>query len=258
MCGISGIFDGRNRREIDRSLIERMNSSLHHRGPDAGGVHFEPGVALAHRRLSIIDLSTGQQPLYNEDGSVAVVFNGEIYNFQEIVKELAACGHSFRTRSDTEVIVHGWEQWGASCVTRFRGMFAFALWDRNKETLFLARDRLGVKPLYYAPLPDGHWIFGSELKALMVHPRLPRAIDPMAVEDYFAYGYVPEPRTIFMGVYKLSPGHTLSLKRGSPASAPVEYWDVPFKTGVSPTEQEAGEELIGRLRESVCLEKCLQ
>ena len=253
MCGITGVFDSRDRRDIDRGLVERMNSSLFHRGPDAGGLHLEPGIALAHRRLSIIDLSTGQQPLYNEDGSVAVVFNGEIYNFQELAKELAACGHTFRTRSDTEVIVHGWEQWGASCVARFRGMFAFALWDRNRETLFLARDRLGVKPLYYAQLPDGLWLFGSELKALLVHPGLPRAIDPMAVEDYFAYGYVPEPRTIFKNVYKLSPGHILSLKRGNPEAAPVEYWDVPFKTGASLTEQEAGEELIGRLRESVKL-----
>jgi len=253
MCGIAGIFDSRNKRDIDRSLIERMNSSLSHRGPDADGLHLEPGLALAHRRLSIIDLSTGQQPLYNEDGSVAVVFNGEIYNFQELAKELADCGHSFRTRSDTEVIVHGWEQWGASCVTRFRGMFAFALWDRNRETLFLARDRLGVKPLYYAQLPDGPWIFGSELKALLVHPKLPRMIDPMAVEDYFAYGYIPEPRTIFKGVFKLSPGHTLSLKRGSPASEPVEYWDAPFKTGAPPTEQDAAGELIERLRESVKL-----
>jgi asparagine synthase (glutamine-hydrolysing) len=253
VCGIAGIFDGKGRRDFDRGLVQRMNSSLHHRGPDADGLHLEPGLALAHRRLSIIDLSTGQQPLYNEDGSVAVVFNGEIYNFQDLVKELAACGHTFRTRSDTEVIVHGWEQWGASCVTRFRGMFAFALWDRNRETLFLARDRLGVKPLYYAPLPDGNWIFGSELKALLVHPGLPREIDPMAVEDYFAYGYVPEPRTIFKGVLKLSPGCTLTLRRGQPASQPVEYWDVPFRTGAAPTEAEAGEELIGRLRESVKL-----
>jgi asparagine synthase (glutamine-hydrolysing) len=253
VCGISGIFDARGRRAIDRALVERMNSSLHHRGPDAGGVHLEPGVALAHRRLSIIDLSTGQQPLYNEDGSVGVVFNGEIYNFQGLVKELADAGHRFRTRSDTEIIVHGWEQWGASCVTRFRGMFAFALWDRNRETLFLARDRLGVKPLYYAQLPDGHWIFGSELKALLVHPGLSRVIDPLAVEDYFAYGYVPEPRTIFKGVFKLPPACTLSLKRGSPGAAPVEYWDAPFKVGAVPSEEEAREELIVRLRESVKL-----
>jgi asparagine synthase (glutamine-hydrolysing) len=253
VCGISGIFDSRDRREIDRRLLERMNASLFHRGPDAGGLHLEPGLGLGHRRLSIIDLSTGHQPLYNEDGSVVVVFNGEIYNFQELAKELAACGHTFRTHSDTEVIVHGWEQWGASCVTRFRGMFAFALWDRKRDTLFLARDRLGVKPLYYAQLSDGPWIFGSELKALLVHPGLPRVIDPLAVEDYFAYGYVPEPRTIFKGVYKLPPGFTLSLKRGGTASAPTEYWDVPFKPGASLTEQEASDELIRRLRESVKL-----
>ena len=223
MCGIAGIFDSTARREIDRPLLERMNASLFHRGPDAGGLHLEPGLGLAHRRLSIIDLSTGQQPLYNEDGSVAVVFNGEIYNFQELAKELAACGHTFRTHSDTEVIVHGWEQWGASCVTRFRGMFAFALWDRNRETLFLARDRLGVKPLYYAQLPGGPWIFGSELKALLVHPGLLRVIDPLAVEDYFAYGYVPEPRTVFKGVFKLPPGCTLTLKRGARLSAGLAW-----------------------------------
>ena len=230
-----------------------MSASLFHRGPDAGGLHLEPGLGLAHRRLSIIDLSTGQQPLYNEDGSVAVVFNGEIYNFQELEKELASCGHTFRTRCDTEVIVHGWEEWGASCVTRFRGMFAFALWDRNQETLFLARDRLGVKPLYYAQLPNGPWIFGSELKALLVHPGLSRVIDPIAVEDYFAFGYVPEPRTIFKGVFKLSPGCTLALKRGQPAPRPVQYWDVPFARVMPPTEQEAREELVFRLRESVKL-----
>jgi len=230
-----------------------MNASLLHRGPDAGGLHLEPGLGLAHRRLSIIDLSTGQQPLYNEDGSVVVVFNGEIYNFQELVKDLAACGHASRTRSDTEAIVHAWEQWGEDCVTRFRGMFAFALWDRNRETLFLARDRLGVKPLYYAQLPSGPWIFGSELKALLVHPKLQREIDPLSVEDYFAFGYVPEPRTIFKGVFKLSPGCTLTLRRDRPTSQPVEYWDVPFKAATVQTEEEAGNELLARLRESVKL-----
>src|SRR3954467_3208413 len=203
MCGIAGIFESRSRREIERSLLERMGASLFHRGPDAGGLHLEPGLGLVHRRLSIIDLSTGQQPLYNEDGSVAVVFNGEIYNYQDLMRELSACGHAFRTRSDTKAIVHGWEEWGERCVTRFRGMFAFALWDRGRETLFLARDRLGVKPLYYAQLPGGTWLFGSELKALLEHPDLPREVDPLAVENYFAFGYVPEPRTIFRGVFKL-------------------------------------------------------
>ena len=251
MCGIVGVFDSAGKGEISRALIEHMNRSLLHRGPDEGGLHLEPGVGLGHRRLSIIDLSTGQQPLYNEDRSVVVVFNGEIYNFQELVPELQALGHIFRTRSDTEVIVHAWEAWGAQCVRRFRGMFAFALWDRNQETLFLARDRLGVKPLYYAQLPAGPWIFGSELKALLVHPGLPREIDPLAVEDYFAYGYVPEPRTIFKDVYKLAPGCMLTLKRGQPAGRPIEYWDVPFKLSAPLTEAEASEELIHRLRESV-------
>ena len=138
MCGIVGIFDMRGKREISRALLERMNETQHHRGPDEGGVHIEPGIGLGHRRLSIIDLATGQQPLYNEDGSVCVVFNGEIYNFQELIPELTRLGHVFRTKSDTEVIVHAWEAWGVNCVERFRGMFAFALWDRNRETLFLA------------------------------------------------------------------------------------------------------------------------
>lgn len=251
MCGIVGVFDSAGKGEISRALLEQMNRSLLHRGPDEGGLHLEPGVGLGHRRLSIIDLSTGQQPLYNEDRSVVVVFNGEIYNYQDLVPELQALGHIFRTRSDTEVIVHAWEAWGDECVQRFRGMFAFALWDRNQETLFLARDRLGVKPLYYARLPAGQWIFGSELKALLVHPKLPREIDPLAVEDYFAYGYVPEPRTIFKDVYKLAPGCMLTLKRGQPADRPVEYWDVPFKLSAPLTEAEASEELIHRLRESV-------
>jgi len=253
MCGIAGVFDATGRREIDRGLLERMNDAQFHRGPDAGGIHREPGIGLCHRRLSIIDLSTGQQPLYNEDESVCVVFNGEIYNFKELVTELAAFGHVFRTNSDTEVIVHGWEQWGEDCVKRFRGMFAFALWDRTRQTLFLARDRLGVKPLYYAALKDGTYIFGSELKALLVHPNLPRVIDPMAVEEYFAYGYVPEPRTIFKDIFKLDPACTLTLKRGARTPIVTPYWDVPFTPGAPLTEQDASSELIERLRASVAM-----
>jgi asparagine synthase (glutamine-hydrolysing) len=246
------MFDTRGKREIDRLLLERMNESQHHRGPDEGGKHVEPGVGLGHRRLSIIDLSTGQQPLFNEDDSVCVIFNGEIYNFQELVPELEALGHTFRTRSDTEVIVHGWEAWGVDCVQRLRGMFAFALWDRNQETLFLARDRLGVKPLHYALLPDGWLIFGSELKSLLMHPGLKRDIDIHAVEEYFAYGYVPEPRTIFTGAKKLPPATTLLVRRGQPLAEPREYWDVPF--AIKPvSEREALEELIERLHESVRL-----
>ena len=253
MCGIVGIFDTRARRDVPRALVERMNETVRHRGPDGSGVHLEPGVGLGHRRLSIIDLATGQQPLYNEDGSVCVVFNGEIYNFQSLIPELVRLGHTFRTKSDTEVIVHAWEAWGEACVDRLRGMFAFALWDRNRETLFLARDRLGVKPLYYAVLPDGMLLFGSELKALLAHGGLARELDPHAVEEYFALGYIPEPRTIFASAAKLPPAHTLTVRRGEPVPPPKEYWDVRFTVDSRLGEQEACAELIGRLEESVRL-----
>ncbi len=252
MCGVTGIFDCRGRRAVSRELLVRMNDSQFHRGPDQGGVHLEPGVGLGHRRLSIIDLSGGTQPLFNEDSSVVVVFNGEIYNFQGLAEELKTAGHRFRTHSDTEVIVHAWEEWGAACVERFRGMFVFAIWDRNRETLFLARDRLGKKPLYYAHLPDGHLIFASELKALYLHPGLPREIDPCAVEEYFGYGYVPEPRTILKAAFKLPPGHHLTLKRGARVPAePKEYWDVPFGAAPKGSEEDLQVELVERLREAV-------
>ncbi|QKV56765.1 MAG: amidotransferase 1, exosortase A system-associated [Dechloromonas sp.] len=253
MCGITGIFDTRDKREIDRAVLHRMNESQFHRGPDEGGLHLEPGVGLGHRRLSIIDLSTGQQPLYNEDQSVCVVFNGEIYNYQELIPELQALGHVFHTRSDTEVIVHAWEAWGENCVDRFRGMFAFALWDRNRESLFLARDRLGVKPLYYALLDDGHFLFGSELKSILAHGALKREIDPCAVEEYFALGYVAEPRTIFKQARKLPPAHTLLLRRGEPIGQPREYWDVRFTLNNPISEADAQAELTHRLEESIRL-----
>jgi asparagine synthase (glutamine-hydrolysing) len=253
MCGITGIFDTRGAREIDRAALARMNASQFHRGPDESGVHVEAGVGLGHRRLSIIDVSTGQQPLYNEDGSVCVIYNGEIYNYQELIPELTALGHQFRTRSDTEVIVHAWEAWGERCVERFRGMFAFALWDRNRATLFLARDRLGVKPLYYAILPDGMLVFGSELKSLLAHGGLARDIDPCAVEEYFALGYVAEPRTIFRGAHKLPPASTLAIRRGHPLPPPREYWDVRFSLDSTISLEDACTELTRRLQESVRL-----
>ncbi len=253
MCGIAGLFDTRGKRDFERALMQRMNDVQHHRGPDEGGYHFEPGVALAHRRLSIIDLATGQQPLFNEDGSVAVVFNGEIYNFQELVPELEALGHVFHTRSDTEVIVHAWEAWGEDCVQRFRGMFAFALHDRKRDTFFMARDRLAVKPMFYALLPDGTLAFGSELKVLMQHPALDRRIDPLAVEEYFALGYVAEPRTIFLGARKLGPGESLCIRRGQPVPAPKQYWDVRFTLDNDIGLADATAELAERLRESVRL-----
>ncbi len=253
MCGITGIFDTKGKRDIDRAVLHRMNESQFHRGPDEGGVHVEPGVGLGHRRLSIIDLSTGQQPLYNEDQSVCVVFNGEIYNYQALIPELQALGHTFHTRSDTEVIVHAWESWGEKCVDRFRGMFAFALWDRNRETLFLARDRLGVKPLFYALLDDGTLLFGSELKSLLAHGGLRREIDPCAVEEYFALGYVAEPRAIFKQAKKLPPAHTLLLRRGQPMGEPREYWDVRFTLDNPVSDTDACAELTHRLEESIRL-----
>jgi asparagine synthase (glutamine-hydrolysing) len=251
MCGIVGLFDLRGRRDFDRALVHRMNESQFHRGPDEGGLHLESGVGLGHRRLSIIDLSGGHQPLFNEDDSVVVVYNGEIYNFPELFRELEAAGHRFRTHCDTEAIVHAWEEWGEACVERFRGMFAFALWDRNRQVLFLARDRLGIKPLFYAELPDGSLIFGSELKALYAHPELPRELDPRSVEDYFGYGYVPEPRTILRHAFKLPPGHYLKVTREGGLRSPVEYWDVPFRTAPVASAAAAGEELMERLREAV-------
>jgi asparagine synthase (glutamine-hydrolysing) len=228
MCGISGIVDLTGRREIDRDLLHSMNSRLGHRGPDGDGFHFEPGVGLGHRRLSIIDLEGGRQPLYNEDETVVVTFNGEIFNFMEIEAQLLKLGHKFRTRCDTEVIVHAWEEWGEQCLQRFNGMFAFALWDMRRQQLFLARDRLGVKPLHYAMLPDGCIAFASELKALLLHPGIRRDIDPHAVEDYFAFGYVPDPKTIYRDVRKLEPGAFISVRRGAGAVTPQRYWDVPL------------------------------
>ncbi|WP_018141255.1 XrtA/PEP-CTERM system amidotransferase [Thioalkalivibrio sp. ALJ7] len=251
MCGITGILAADHAATPDRSLLERMNAVQVHRGPDEGGTHLEPGIALGHRRLSIIDLASGQQPLGNEDGSVLTVYNGEIYNFPELMRELQACGHHFRTHCDTEVIVHAWEEWGEACVEHFRGMFAFAIWDRNQQTLFLARDRLGIKPLHYAHLPDGRWLFASEIKSLLTCPELSRDLDPKAVEEYFAYGYVPDPRSIFSGVRKLPPGHTLTLQPGTETAWPRQYWDLHFAASSPASTDAARDELRARLREAV-------
>ena len=257
MCGITGIFDTRATRPISAAVLQRMNDSQRHRGPDEGSVHIEPGLGLGHRRLSIIDVATGQQPLFNEDGSVVIVFNGEIYNFQQLIPELLALGYVFHTKSDTEVIVHAWQAWGEDCVRRLRGMFAFVIWDRNRQTLFMARDRLGVKPLYYALLDDGMLLFGSELKSLLAYQGagggLRRDIDPLAVEEYFALGYVAEPRTIFKQARKLSPGHMLCLRRGQPGAEPKPYWDVRFTLANPISDKDACAELRARLEESVRL-----
>ena len=224
MCGIAGWFDTAGERPADRALVRAMTDAIRHRGPDGEGFHYGPGIGLGHRRLAIIDLATGDQPMFNADRTVAIVFNGEIYNFRELKQELIARNHRFSTASDTEVIIHAWEEWGEACVEHLAGMFAFALWDEPKRTLFLARDRLGEKPLYYSLLPDQTLIFGSELKALLVHPDLARRIDPCAVEEFFALGYIAEPRTIYEDVLKLPAGTCLTVQRGRQPRL-RSYWD---------------------------------
>ena len=251
MCGLAGIFDSRDGRPVDRNLLTAMTDSLSHRGPDGAGYHLGEGIGLGHRRLSIIDLAGGHQPLFNEDHSVCVAYNGEIYNFRELAQELRARGHQFRTVCDTEVVVHGWEEWGPDCVKRFRGMFAFALWDNNSKTLFLARDRLGIKPLYYTLLADGRLLFASEMKGLLSTPDLDRRFDTQAIEDYFAYGYVPDPKSIYQSVRKLAPAHVLVWKRGTSQPRPQCYWDIEFRPNARMREADACVELRERLSEAV-------
>ena len=222
MCGITGLLrhDG---GPIDAAALARMTDAIAHRGPDGAGFHVEPGIGLGHRRLSIIDVAGGAQPMTNEDGSVVIVFNGEIYNFPALRLYLQALGHVFANHCDTEAVVHAWEEYGPACVDHLDGMFAFAIWDRRRRTLFLARDRLGKKPLHYAALPTG-LAFASELRAFAELPGLTQNLDPEAVEDFFAHGYVPDPATIFAGVKKLPPGHTLLIEHGRPLPAPRRYW----------------------------------
>src|SRR5262245_60043702 len=224
MCGIAGvvdIFGG----ALEVSSVRSMCDALRHRGPDDDGYWVRGAIALGQRRLAILDLITGRQPMSNEDGTVWVTFNGEIYNFDELRRRLEAAGHRFATQSDTEVIVHAWEQYGTDCVEHFRGIFAFALWDERSRVLFLARDRVGKKPLFYA-LINGQFVFASELHALLRHPAIARDIDVTALDDYLTYGYSPAPRTIFKNVWKLPPAHHLTLKLSDPSPEPrVErYW----------------------------------
>ncbi len=206
-----------------------MTDAISHRGPDGEGFFFHPGLALGHRRLAVIDPAGGHQPMFNEDRSIAIVFNGEIFNFETLRQELSALGHVFENRCDTEAIVHAWESWGAGCVTRLSGQFAFALWDSNRQTLFCARDRTGEKPFYYADV-DGTFVFGSEIGALAAFPGLSRKLRPEAVEDFFAYGYVPEPGTIFRDIMKLPPAHTLLLDRSGRKPRIERYWSPPDRS----------------------------
>ena len=213
MCGIVGILQPKSVSRTDAAIIQRMADALAHRGPDAEGFHVEPGLALGHRRLTIVDLEGGAQPMTTAAQDVVVVFNGEIFNHGLLRSQLELAGHVFATRSDTEVILHGWRQWGADCVTHLNGQFAFALWDRAQGTLFLARDRLGEKPLHYTALPDGGLAFASEIGGLLALPQVSRRLDPAALDDYLALGYVPEPHTIYSAIRRLPPGHLMLLHR---------------------------------------------
>jgi asparagine synthase (glutamine-hydrolysing) len=211
MCGICGIFD-LNGQPINRAVLDQMTGSIRHRGPDGDGCFVQGEVGLGHRRLSIIDLGGGAQPIGNEDGKLQIVFNGEIYNFIELRRELESFGHVFTTKSDTEVIIHAYEQWGVNCVKRFNGMFAFAIWDARHRELFLARDHLGIKPLYYVQI-GSRLLFASEIKALLQDSECPCMIDLEALAELFTFRFVPSPKTLFKGILKLPPGHHLLANR---------------------------------------------
>lgn len=251
MCGIAGIFHLETAKPVDPERVRKMTDVLSHRGPDGSGVWTAPGVGLGHRRLSIIDLGGGAQPMHSADEALTLTFNGEIYNFRELRKELEAAGYAFRTDSDSECILHGWHHWGPKCVEHFHGMFAFAIYDARTRQLFLARDRLGVKPLHYALLSDGSVIFGSELKALTAHPALRREPDLNAVDDYMAFGYVPDASCILRGVQKLPAGHTLLLQQGRALPQPERYWDIDFSKRVKGSQAELEEELLRLMRQAV-------
>jgi asparagine synthase (glutamine-hydrolysing) len=251
MCGIAGLYHLDTPKPVDPARIERMCDAMVHRGPDGGGVWTAPGVGLGHRRLSIIDIAGSPQPMASADGRAMLVFNGEIYNYRELREELRGLGATFRTDGDSEVILAAWQRWGPDCLPRLNGMFAFAIYDLDARTLFLARDRLGVKPLFLAELADGSVIFASELKGLLAHPSLRREIDPLAVEDYLAWGYVPDHRCIVKGVTKLAAGHSLLLEHGKPMPPQRQWWDVSFAERHKGSLADLDAELLHLMRQSV-------
>jgi asparagine synthase (glutamine-hydrolysing) len=251
MCGIAGIFHCGTPKPVDPARVSRMCDAIAHRGPDGEGVWTAPGVALGHRRLSIIDLAGSPQPMPSFDERAMLIYNGEIYNYRELRRDLETLGARFRTQGDSEVILAAWQQWGPACLTRLNGMFAFAIYDLNRRELFLARDRLGVKPLFTALLSDGSLAFASELKALLAHPLLRREVDPLAVEDYLAWGYVPDHRSILAGVEKLPAGHYRLLKHDAPPAAAVRWWDISFAERRRDKAEDLEAELLFRLREAV-------
>ena len=249
MCGICGFVSSNPDRLVGEAVLKRMCQVLYHRGPDDEGYYVDEHVRLGVRRLSIIDLITGQQPITNEDNTLWLVLNGEIYNYRDLRRQLEGRGHVFASKGDSEVIIHAYEEYGDNCVQHFNGMFAFAVWDAPRRRLLLARDRLGIKPLYYWAGRDG-LVFGSELKALIAHPDVPRDIDPVALDQFVTLEYILAPRTIFKAVQKLPPGHRLVFQDGKLRIE--QYWDIPFKD-VPTDETTCAEALVELIRDAVRL-----
>jgi asparagine synthase (glutamine-hydrolysing) len=250
MCGICGKINFRQAEPVSPELLRAMMARMQHRGPDAGGEYLADGIGLGHRRLSIIDLSAdGNQPMCNEDGTIWIVFNGEIYNFQSLREDLIARGHTFKSRSDTEVIIHLYEEHGPECVKKLQGMFAFAIWDKRHRQLFLARDRVGIKPLYYTQTANA-LLFASELKSLLVDESVPRHINPRAIDSFLTYYYLPGEETLLQGVFKLLPGHSLLAREGRIQIR--EYWDLHYSEPAGPSNfADAVAELRALLRRTV-------
>lgn len=252
MCGITGFISKDKNAPVDQrtALLDRMCASISYRGPDEQGILVRERAALGMRRLSIIDIKTGQQPIFSDDGNLAIVYNGEIYNFRELRSELESLGHKFKTSSDTEVIVNAYEEFGSTCLKKLRGMFAFAIWNFREESLFIARDRVGKKPLFYSVTENGSFVFGSELKTLLVHGEIKRDIDLAALDAYLTFGYVPEENCILKNVHKLLPGHFLIFKDGQIKTE--KYWDFDYAEPQNmKTEGEYVEILREKIRESV-------
>jgi asparagine synthase (glutamine-hydrolyzing) len=250
MCGIVGIVNNRG-GEAGRGILERMNRAILHRGPDDDGFYLNGNVGLAMRRLAIIDIAHGKQPIHNADKTKWIVYNGEVYNYQEIRADLDKRGHKFYTNSDTEAIVHLYEEYGEDCVQHMRGMFAFAIWDEREKELFIARDRVGKKPLLYSHQPSGDLIFGSEFQALLQHPDVSREVDPQAIDAYLSYLCVPAPLTAYKQIRKLEPGHWLKWKDGSIETR--RYWQPDFSKKINISEEEAIVETTRIVRESTKL-----
>jgi asparagine synthase (glutamine-hydrolysing) len=251
MCGIAGLFDLAGHREPDRGRLQRMMDALEHRGPDGEGMWVRPGIALGHRRLAIIDIKGGEQPFVSASSETVVTYNGEIYNFRDLARDLERTGHEFRTRSDTEVLAELIERDGPDALPALQGMFAFAAWDRRRDTLLLARDRLGEKPLYFGISPDDWLVFASEMDAVLASGILPATIDPTAVSDYLFYGYVPDPKTIYRGISKLGAGTSLLCRRRERALQPQRWWRPRFDADGDLPFEEATEELRSQLDRAV-------